>query len=174
MRGRLGGDQEISGSCVYIQYIPASYPSASGSAMPDARRPSIGIQRNMNSPAARTSKPHLQATRVAKRIRPTQPGAIKLAEQYGERLVCVRYRHDATGRYRYTTVELVVARSLVKPRPKRQQQTKLQIVAIRLANAENDLHRLVHAHGGVWDGKARLWYLTHAATKALGLLNRVV
>jgi len=128
----------------------------------------------MNSPAARTTRPNLQATRVAKRIGPTQPGAIKLAEQYGERLVCVRYRHDPTGRYRYTTVELVVARGLVKPRPRRQQPTKLQIVAIRLGNAEHDLHRLVRAHGGVWDGKARLWYLAHAAAKALGLLNRVV
>ena len=128
----------------------------------------------MNIPPARTAKPNLQATRVAKRIAPTQPGAIKLAEQYGEQLVCVRYRHDPTGRHRYTTVELVVARTLVKPRPKRQRPTKHQIVAIQLANAENDLRRLVHAHGGVWDGKARLWYLAHATAQALGLLSRVV
>jgi hypothetical protein len=128
----------------------------------------------MNVPPARTARPNLQATRVAKRIAPTQPGAIRLAEQYGEKLVCVRYRHDPTGRYRYTTIELVVDKTLVKPRPNRQRQTTLQIVAIRLANEESDLHRLVRAHGGVWDGKARLWYLAHAAAKALGLLNRVV
>ena len=102
---------------------------------------------------------NLQATRVAKRIAPSQPGAIKLAEQYGERLVCVRYRHDPTGRHRYTTVELVVARSLVKPRSERQQRPKkLQVVALRLGGTENELRKVVLAHGGVWNSKARLWY----------------
>ena len=121
------------------------------------------------------SHPNLQATRVAKRIAPTQPGAIKLAEQYGERLVCVRYRHDPTGRHRYTTVELVVARSLVKPRSERQQQPKkLQVVALRLGGTENALRKVVLAHGGVWNSKLRLWYLARTTAQALGLLSRVV
>jgi len=128
--------------------------------------------------ASTTPRPHpnLQATRVAKRIAPTQPGAIKLAEQYGERLVCVRYRHDPTGRHRYTTVELVVARSLVKPRSERQQQRpkKLQVVALRLGGTENELRKVVLAHGGVWNSKARIWYLDRSTAQALGLLNRVV
>jgi len=127
--------------------------------------------------ASPTLRPHpnLQATRIAKRIAPTQPGAIKLAEQYGERLVCVRYRHDPTGRYRYTTVELVVARSLVKPRSERQQRPKkLQVVALRLGGTENELRKVVLAHGGVWNSEARLWYLARTTAQALGLLNRVV
>jgi hypothetical protein len=126
------------------------------------------------SPTVR-SHSNLQATRVAKRIAPTQPGAIKLAEQYGERLVCVRYRHDPTGRHRYTTVELVVARSLVKPRSERQQQPKkLQVVALRIGGTENELRKAVLAHGGVWNSKAQLWYLARTTAQALGLLSRVV
>ena len=117
----------------------------------------------------------LQATHVAKRIAPTQPGAIKLAEQYGERLVCVRYRHDSTGRHRYTTVELVVARSLVKPRSERQPRPKkLQVVALRLGGAENELRKAVLAHGGVWNSKSGLWYLARTTAQALGLLKRIV
>jgi len=126
-----------------------------------------------NNPRARTASPDLQATRVAKRMAPTQPGAVKLAEHYGERLVCVRYRHDPTGRHRYTTVELVVARSLVKPRSQRQPPT-LQIVALRLVGEDYDLRDIVRDHGGVWDGKARVWYLARATARRLGLLNRVV
>jgi hypothetical protein len=115
----------------------------------------------------------LPQTHVAKRIAPTQPGAIKLAEQYGDRLVCVRYRHDPTGRYRYTTVELVVSQSRIKPRAERK-EARLKIVALRLGNAERDLHHLVRAHGAVWDGKAQLFYLRHTVAQALGLLNRAV
>ena len=126
-----------------------------------------------NASSARAAGPNLQQTRVAKRIAPTQAGAIKLAEQYGDQLVCVRYRHDPTGCHRYTTVELVVASSLVKPRLACR-RPKLQIVALRLTNAENELHKLVRANGGVWDGKARLWYVSRTTTRALGLLDRIV
>lgn len=126
------------------------------------------------SPALRLHS-NLQATRVAKRIAPTQPGAVKLAEQYGDRLVCVRYRHDPTGHHRYTTVELVVARNLVKPRSERQPQPKkLQIVALRLRGTENELRKAVLAHGGVWNSEVRLWYLARTTAQALGLLDRVV
>jgi hypothetical protein len=32
----------------------------------------------------------------------------KMVTQYGERLVCVRYRYDAVAQLRYKTVELVI------------------------------------------------------------------
>jgi hypothetical protein len=149
-------------------------------ANPRMNTPRASTATNNNAITAKASPPlrshpNLQATRVAKRIAPTQPGAIKLAEQYGERLVCVRYRHDPTGRHRYTTVELVVASSLVKPRSERQlRPKKLQVVALRLGGTENALRKVLLAHGGVWNSEARLWYLARTTAQALGLLNRVV
>jgi hypothetical protein len=127
----------------------------------------------MKSPSPRAAKPHPQPTHVVKRMAPTQPGAIKLAEQYGEQLVCVRYRHDPAGRYRYTTVELVVAHGPVKPRSVRR-APKIQIVALRLSHTEDDLRTLVRAHGAVCDRRTGLWYIPRTTARALGLLPRVV
>jgi hypothetical protein len=127
----------------------------------------------MKSPSPRAANPHAQPSRVVKRMAPTQPGAIKLAEQYGDRLVCVRYRHDPAGRYRYTTVELVVAHGPVRPRQIRG-APKIQIVALRLLHAEDDLRTLVLAHGAVCDRRTGLWYLPRTTARALGLLRRVV
>ena len=45
---------------------------------------------------------------VVKKMAPTQPGAIKLHKRFGDQLFCVRYRTDPEGKFRYTTVELIV------------------------------------------------------------------
>ena len=110
---------------------------------------------------------------VVKRIGPTQPGAIKLARQFGERLVCVRYRHDPANTYRYTTVELIVDEAPLQARP-RSKRPSIQLVAIRIDLSETVLRRLVRSHGAVWDGKAKLWYLRRTTATALGLEERIV
>ncbi|MBL8289689.1 MAG: hypothetical protein JNL85_17030 [Rubrivivax sp.] len=43
--------------------------------------------------------------RVVKKLPLGAKGAHKLAQQFGEALVCVRHRVDAQARFRYTTVE---------------------------------------------------------------------
>jgi len=121
--------------------------------------------------------PHLRQqrpTHVVKRIAPTQPGAIKLARQFGERLVCVRYRHNQTDTYRYTTVELIVDEGPIQARPGQARRPRIQLVAIRIAPGESALNTLVRAHGAVRDGRAGLWYLTRSTAKVLGLLDRIV
>jgi hypothetical protein len=45
---------------------------------------------------------------VSKTLLPRQPGTLRLLREHGDALVCVRYRHDTSGLYRYTTVELIV------------------------------------------------------------------
>lgn len=40
--------------------------------------------------------------------RPGQPGTKDLQKQYGERLICVRYRYDAALGRRYKTAEIIV------------------------------------------------------------------
>jgi hypothetical protein len=46
-------------------------------------------------------------------------GTKQLLAQYGERLICVRYRYDAQRRKRFKTVELVVAEREWEPPPPR-------------------------------------------------------
>ena len=41
-------------------------------------------------------------------LKPGQRGTKRLSEQYGEQLVCVRYRYDDATKKRYKTVELIV------------------------------------------------------------------
>ena len=56
---------------------------------------------------------------IKKSLRPGQNGTKKLAAQYGDRLVCVRYREDSEHKRRITTVELIVdERPLRTPPPK--------------------------------------------------------
>jgi hypothetical protein len=40
--------------------------------------------------------------------RPGQPGTREYVEEYGDRLICVRYRYDAATQRRYKTIELIV------------------------------------------------------------------
>ena len=45
---------------------------------------------------------------IHKILQPGQPGTKKYVRQYGESLVCVKYRYDPATKKRYKTVELIV------------------------------------------------------------------
>lgn len=49
--------------------------------------------------------------RVTRKLSPESRGALKLARQFGDALICVRHRSDDKGEYRYTTVELLVEKT---------------------------------------------------------------
>jgi len=60
-----------------------------------------------NTPKPREHRPH--ATTVTRRkLQPGEPGTRKLWAEYGEKLVCVRYRYNAENRRRMKTIELVI------------------------------------------------------------------
>jgi hypothetical protein len=52
-------------------------------------------------------------------LKPGQKGTKQLLTQYGDRLVCVRYRYDAQRKRRFKTVELIVAEREWEPPPPR-------------------------------------------------------
>ncbi len=51
--------------------------------------------------------------RTGATLRPHQRGAQKLLAQYGDRLLCVRYRYDEQHKTRLKTVELEALRKLI-------------------------------------------------------------
>ena len=53
--------------------------------------------------------PESSTPRVRLHLKPGQKGTKQLLAQYGDRLICVRYRYDAQRKKRFKTVELVVA-----------------------------------------------------------------
>jgi hypothetical protein len=105
--------------------------------------------------------------KVLKKLAPHQSGARKLAHQYGEALVCVRHRTDASGRFRYTTVELLVHKTVVQARSER-------IVSLKINLNEPRLRSVVCAAGGRWDEASESWLLPRRVAGVLNLLDRVV
>ena len=110
----------------------------------------------------------ISALRVVKTLRPSQPGTIKLLRRYGNALVCVRYRHDATGKLRYTTVELIIEEAAVQPRI-----TDRTIVGVTITWGEATLAAAAKRLGARWDKPSRLWRMTMRAAKALDLTDRI-
>jgi len=105
--------------------------------------------------------------RVIKTLAPTDRGAIELARQYGDSLVCVRHRTDKKGKVRHTTIELLVSSEPIKARAPK-------MVYLRTEPHERTLHSVIKAAGGLWDGKQQLWRLPSRVATILNLRNRLV
>ena len=88
-----------------------------------------------------------------------QDGAKQLREQYGEQLVCVRYRYDETTKERWKTVELIIEKSAWEPPPPTWPADTL--VTRRVAAQERAVRRQVKAAGGKWNPKEVVWELSY-------------
>jgi hypothetical protein len=104
--------------------------------------------------------------RIAKKIKPSERGAIKLARTHGSELLCVRYRENADGTERITTVELIVERAVIQKRED-------PVVAFKLKSEESELRQMVQAKGGRYDGRRHMWKLRRSEVIRLGLRSRI-
>lgn len=109
---------------------------------------------------------NLDSWRVAKKIKPSQRGAIKIARNYGSELLCVRYRANPDGTERLTTVELVVERVMIQKRDD-------PIVSFKIKPEEVDLRRLAQSKGATYDGKNHMWNLVRSEVLRMGLRSRI-
>ena len=112
---------------------------------------------------------------VEKTLRPGSDGTKRFVERFGERLICVRHRHDRQRGMRYTTVEIVVETrpthwsARANPNP-----PIAQPVAVRIGYRERELRQRASALGGRWDPRRRVWLLPPDAVTKLELQDRVV
>jgi hypothetical protein len=129
--------------------------------------------------------------------RPGQKGTRKHLEQYGDRLLFVRYRYDPKTNTRLTTVELIVDARPARPAsaeavPARTGTQKANpayssasetrparplaagLAAIRIGAREQTLRDKVRAAGGYWDPRRGLWILRADRVHPLGLESRLV
>jgi len=118
------------------------------------------------APRQRAKAPDLP-TRVVKKLLPGQAGTMRLQEQFGDVLVCVRHRHDQNELYRWTTVELVVERKAIRG-------GRDPYLWVRIARYEHDLQGAVHRAGGRSSDKENLWRVRRSVVRGLGLTDRVV
>lgn len=108
----------------------------------------------------------LDQWRVAKKIKPSQRGAIKLARMHGNELLCVRYRENPDGTERMTTVELVVERVVIQKRDD-------PIVSFKLKQDELELRRQAMDKGATYDPRNYMWNLRRSDVLRLGLKTRI-
>ena len=90
--------------------------------------------------------------RIAKKIKPTQRGALKLTRSYGAELICVRYRENTDGTERLTTVELVADRTVIQKRDD-------PIVSFKIQQEKLEPRRLAMSRGATYDGRNYMWRL---------------
>jgi hypothetical protein len=96
-------------------------------------------------------------TRV--KLKPGQKGTKRLTEQYGDSLVCIRYRYDAKARKRYKTVEIVVSEADWSPPPAKYPDGAL--IHLKIGVNENAAQEQVKALGGRWDRQQQVWIVPY-------------
>src|SRR5436190_16566822 len=125
-------------------------------------------------PSARATPPRRSGqsstSRVRLHLKPGQKGTKQLLAQYGDRLICVRYRYDVQRKKRLKTVELLVAERDWQPRRRFADD---QIVGLRVDFADVAVRAQVKQAGGRWNPQRRIWQLRYDRVVALGLTGRI-
>ena len=169
-----------------LSELPLSYPmpsegrrrgSASAVHEPSPAGPSYRVSSTAPvGPSARATPPRRSpgssTARVRLHLKPGQKGTKQLLAQYGDRLICVRYRYDAQRKKRLKTVELLVAERDWEPQ--RPRFAHDQIVALRVPFADVAVRGRVKEAGGTWNPQRRVWELRYDRAIALGLEDRIV
>jgi len=105
-------------------------------------------------------------------LKPGQKGTKQLLAQYGDRLVCARYRYDTQRKKRFKTVELIVVeRDWDPPTPRFADEA---IVGVRVGVAEVELRQQVKQAGGKWNWSRKVWEMRYGQVVALKLDARIV
>jgi hypothetical protein len=104
-------------------------------------------------------------------LQPGQKGTKRLVDQYGSKLVCVRYRYDELSRRRLKTVEIIIEEKAWQP--KTPEINPEEIVGVRISLNEVELQRRVKLAGAKWNPARRLWEMQHGKAVSLGLNDRI-
>jgi len=87
-------------------------------------------------------------------LKPGQKGTRRLVEQFGDKLLCVRYRYDEIRQVRMKTVEIVVDERPCKPPLRYRDQ---DIVAVMVPFSDKTLRDRLKTAGGRWNPEEKLW-----------------
>lgn len=92
-------------------------------------------------------------------LKPGQKGTKRLAEIYGDSLLCIRFRYDEETGKRLKTVELIVEKSdWTPPAPKFSADT---LVPLLIEGYEKDLRAKAKTAGGRWNPEKQLWFVRY-------------
>jgi len=104
-------------------------------------------------------------------LQPGTNGTKALLKEYGDQLVCVRYRYDKKTHKRYKTAEIIIEEKDWTPgvisRP-------VKAVLLQVRFGETELRSLVKRSGGYWNPDKKAWCLPYRTAVHLGLENRII
>jgi hypothetical protein len=103
-------------------------------------------------------------------LKPGQKGTKRLVEQYGDALLCVRYRYDEKRGIRLKTVEIVV-----EERPNTPSRFKEgDIVSVSVHFDEMELREQLRTLRARWDSQANLWFVPYRLIRGTPLEARII
>ncbi len=105
----------------------------------------------------------LKDMKVDTHLKPGQKGTKQLLEQYGDKLLCVRYRYDQKRHVRIKTVELIVSESAVTPSSLRFSDHDIVNVIVPYTNTT--LRNRLKAVGGRWNPDKKFWQVSFGAIR---------
>lgn len=105
-------------------------------------------------------------------LKPGQKGTRRLLEQFGDRLLCVRYRYDEIRQVRMKTVEIIVDERPCDPNMRHRDK---DIVAVMVPFTKMDLRDRLKAAGGRWNPEEKIWRVLFGAIRGdAELVERIV
>lgn len=103
-------------------------------------------------------------------LKPGQKGTKRLVEQYGESLLCVRYRYDENRKVRLKTVEIIVEEKPWQPPFSFRDN---DIAPITVAFEETELRAKLHKMPAKWDPIAKVWLVPYRLIRGTELESRI-
>lgn len=105
-------------------------------------------------------------------LKPGQKGTMRLVEQFGDSLLCVRYRYDDKRGLRLKTAEIIVE---ARPSSPSFRYRDTDIVAVMVPYTQKALRERLKVAGGRWDPEERLWRVQYGSIRGdAGLVERIV
>ena len=110
--------------------------------------------------------------KTIKKIKAGMKGTKKLVQEYGDKLICVRYRYDYERKRKLKTIELIIDEGALVSNSSKIPMNK--IMQLKVKYGEINMGKLIRAAGGRWNRKEKVWELPYSEVLALGLENRIV
>ncbi len=106
------------------------------------------------------------------KLLPGQKGTKNLVAEYGDALLCVRYRYDELSQTRMKTVELIIERKPWTPTQCRYMDNTL--VPVRIGFRDTALRDQAKSAQGKWNPEAKAWYIEYGKIKGTELEKFVI
>jgi hypothetical protein len=106
-------------------------------------------------------------TRVT--LKPGRPGTKTLVAEFGDRLLCVRYRYDEARQIRYKTAEVIVEEGPWTPT---HPFAPTDVIELRIRPYEHTLRHAAHLLGAHPTPTTHTWTTTYAVARILHLTTR--